>query len=367
MIPARSQASPRRVTIARNDDLYEAFPDICLLPSGKLLCVYRESDVHVASTTRTILAESDDRGRTWSNFRTFDRPRTYAEHRSVWNAPRIGLLPDGRVVANFDAFVFPDEADDWNWPQSRTCNHTFLWFSEDEGATWSDPQLTEVQGICPDKVQVLGDRHWLMVSSHWSIRFPGAFRVHAAHSFDGGRTWPLSALVAEQDGLQHDEPSVVRLPDRRLLCVMRENVHTTRPSHYALSEDEGRTWSSPRPTPFHADRPGAGLLRGGRLLVTYRNVEPAPDERTMRKGRNPGTWAWLGDLAGLTGEGGESRFLELEHDSCESPGDYGYSGWVQFDDGEIFCVYHHRDTAPHSYIRGCWFQEDDFTERPAGD
>ena len=85
----------------------------------------------------------------------------------------------------------------------------------------------------------------------------------------------------------------------------------------------------------------------------------------MRRGRDPGTWAWLGDVAGLTGEGGESRFLELEHDSCESPGDYGYSGWVQFDDGEIFCVYHLRDTAPHSYIRGCWFREDDFTERPS--
>ena len=298
MISDHAQPSLRRVTIARNDGLYEAFPDICLLPSGKLLCMYRESDVHVASTTRTILTESDDRGRTWTNFRTFDRPRTYAEHRSVWNCPRIGLLPDGRVVANFDAFVFPDDADSWNWPQSRTCNQTFLWFSEDNGRTWSDPQLTEVQGICPDKVRALGDRHWLMVSSHWSLRFPGAFRVHAAHSFDGGRTWPLSALVAEQAGLQHDEPAVARLPDGRLLCVMRENVHTTRPSHYVLSEDEGRTWSTPLPTPFYADRPAAAPLLGGRLLVTYRNVEPAPDERTMRKGRHPGTWAWLGNMAG---------------------------------------------------------------------
>ena len=268
MTTARSSRSLRHVTIARNDGLYEAFPDVCLLPSGKLLCLYRESDVHVASTSRTVLTESDDRGHTWTNFRTFDLPRTFAEHRSVWNAPRIGLLPDGRLVANFDAFLFPDEADSWNWPQSRTCNQTFLWFSEDQGRTWSDPQLTEVQGICPDQVRVLGDDHWLMASSQWSIRFPGAFRVHAAHSFDGGRTWPLSALVAEQDGLQHDEPAVVRLPDRRLLCVMRENVHTTRPSHYVLSEDEGRTWSTPRPTPFYADRPAAGLLHSGRLLVT---------------------------------------------------------------------------------------------------
>ena len=80
----------------------------------------------------------------------------------------------------------------------------------------------------------------------------------------------------------------------------------------------------------------------------------------MILGRNPGTWAWRGDLAGLTGSGGESSFLELEHDACGNHGDYGYSAWVQFDDGEIFCVYHHRDDAPKSYIRGCRFSEDDF-------
>jgi sialidase-1 len=251
----------RHVTISRNDDLYEAFPDLCLLPSGKLLCIYRESDWHVSSTSRTMLTESDDRGRTWTNHRPFDVTRTFAEHRSVWNAPRIAMLPDGRVVANFDAFVFPDEADSWTWPQSRTCNQTFLWFSDDEGQTWSEPQLTEVQGICPDKVRLLSDEHWLMAISQWSIRFPGAFRVQVAHSFDAGRTWPQHALAAEQPGVQHAEPSLVRMPDQRLLCVMRENVHTTRPSHCVVSDDDGRTWSTPRPAPFYADRPAAGLLQ----------------------------------------------------------------------------------------------------------
>ena len=78
-------------------------------------------------------------------------------------------------------------------------------------------------------------------------------------------------------------------------------------------------------------------------------------------GRNPGTWGWLGDLSGLTGSGGESRFLELEYDPCvDMLGDYGYSAWVQFEDGEIFCTYHHREKAPQSYIRGCWFREEDF-------
>lgn len=102
-------------------------------------------------------------------------------------------------------------------------------------------------------------------------------------------------------------------------------------------------------------------MKSGRLLVTYRNVEPAPGEKKLGVGRNPGTWAWLGDLAGLEGPGGESRHLEIERDSSGMHGDWGYSAWVQFDDGEVFCVYHHRGDAPKSYIRGCWLREKDFS------
>ena len=206
----------------------------------------------------------------------------------------------------------------------------------------------------------VSDDHWLIATTHFLGRFPGAYRLEVFHSFDGGQTWPIAGLGAEQDGFQHDEPSILRLADGRLLMVMRENVHTHRPSHYVISEDEGRVWSTPRPTVFFGDRPGGGVLQSGRLLVTYRNVEPAPDEEKLELGRNPGTWAWRGDLEGLKGSGGESSFLELEHDGCGNHGDYGYSAWVQFDDGEIFCIYHHRDDAPKSYIRGCRFSEDDF-------
>ena len=347
-------------TIARDDSLYEAFPDICLLPSGKLLCIYRESDAHVAGNARIMLIESDDRGHSWVNARPLDVPLSFTQHRRVWNGPRITRLPDGRLVAISDASVYPDEADSCLWPENRRCFQNFLWLSHDDGQTWTERRQTDIEGLCPDKVLALDDTHWLIAIARFSTRFPGAFRVSVAHSVDGGRTWPAAVLAAEQDGYQHDEASVVRLTDGRLLCVMRENVHTTRPSHYVLSADDGYTWSTPRRAPFFGDRPAAGLLQSGKLLVTYRNVEPAPGEVKLKVGRNPGTWAWCGDLSGLAGTGGESLFLELEHDACGWHGDYGYSGWVQFDDGEIFCVYHHRDAAPNSYIRGCRFREEDF-------
>ena len=40
------------VTIARDDELYEAFPDVCRLSGDRLLCTYRESDYHVGTTSQ---------------------------------------------------------------------------------------------------------------------------------------------------------------------------------------------------------------------------------------------------------------------------------------------------------------------------
>ncbi len=346
------------VTIARDDEQYEAFPDVCRLSGDGLLCTYRESDYHSGTTSRIMLIDSNDRGRTWANKRQFHSTHSIAENGSVWNNPRLTRLPDGRIVATFDTQFY--EYDEIWKPKSLFCYQTFISLSEDDGKTWTEPHLTEVEGLCPDKVFAVSDDHWLIATTHFLGRFPGAYRLEVFHSFDGGKTWPIAGLGAEQDGFQHDEPSILDLADGRLLMVMRENVHTHRPSHYVISEDEGRLWSTPRPTVFFGDRPSGGVLQSGRLLVTYRNVEPAPDEENLKLGRDPGTWAWRGDLDGLAGSGGESSFLELEHDDCGNHGDYGYSAWVQFDDGEIFCVYHHRDDAPKSYIRGCTFSEDDF-------
>ena len=347
-----------RVTIARDDDLYEAFPDVCRLSGDGLLCIYRESDYHSGRTSRLMLVESNDRGRTWTNKRQLHSTLSIKENGSVWTNPRLTRLADGRIVATLD-LQFSQYDEIWK-PKSLFCYQTFLSFSEDDGKTWSELHLTEIEGICPSRVFVASDDHWLIATTHFLGRFPGAFRLEVFHSFDRGQTWPIAGLGAEEDGFQHDEPSILRLSDGRLLMVMRENVHIHRPSHYVISEDEGRVWSAPRPTVLFGDRPDCGVLESGRLMVTYRNVEPAPDEEKLDKGRNPGTWAWRGDLEGLSGAVGESTFLELEHDGCGNHGDYGYTGWVQFEDGEIFCIYHHRDDAPNSYIRGCTFREDDF-------
>ena len=215
------------VTIARDDDQYEAFPDVCRLRGDGLLCVYRESDYHTATTSRIMLIESNDRGRTWTNERQLHFTRSITDNRTAWNNPRLTRLSDGRIVAILDAQFY--EYDGIWKPKSLYCYQTFVSFSEDDGNTWTEPHLTEIEGLCPDRVFAVSDDHWLIATTHFLGRFPGAFRLEVFHSFDGGQTWPIAGLGAEQDGFQHDEPSILRLSDGRLLMVMRENVHTHRP------------------------------------------------------------------------------------------------------------------------------------------
>jgi sialidase-1 len=48
------------------------------------------------------------------------------------------------------------------------------------------------------------------------------------------------------------------------------------------------------------------------------------------------------------------RVMPLDYDRNPSP-DIGYTGWVQFEDGEIYVVNYIKDDADKAYIRGYSF------------
>ena len=58
-----SDRADRHVAIAQTDEDYISFPDVCVTPGGRLICVYRVADKHVATRSRLEIKTSDDRGR----------------------------------------------------------------------------------------------------------------------------------------------------------------------------------------------------------------------------------------------------------------------------------------------------------------
>ena len=69
----------KQYTISRDDSVYECFPDITKTKSGKLICVFRESDHHGdLNNSRLVLKESLDNGKTWSEKKELT-PRSSAD------------------------------------------------------------------------------------------------------------------------------------------------------------------------------------------------------------------------------------------------------------------------------------------------
>ncbi len=272
----------RQVVMWQEDGIFTKNPDIVLLPSGKLLCVFNATDFHWPTEFSSItLIESTDRGRTWG------RPRIIhtaypGRGEERWVTPRLSRLRDGRLV------ILCDQND------YRHCHEDqppgiYSWWSEDEGESWAGPQATDVPGIEPDRVVELADGT-LLVGTHFMRGATQKLAEAVLRSHDGGQSWGEMVIVASDGVHEYCEGGLLALRSGRLVCIMRENNHINYPSYLAFSEDRGRTWSKPVEAPFSGDRPYAQQLADGRTLVTFRN-----------QAGKPGLYAWLGDIEAEAG------------------------------------------------------------------
>ena len=373
-----------KVSVSRNDSIYELTPDVARIPNGKLVCIYRESDGHtVREFSRVVYRFSWDSGHTWSERGVLvDSQKNEEGVVLKWNCPRIKLLSDGRLVALCDVIPCPpDEGTDLRIAK------VVLWFSEDEGETWSDPHETSVFGIVPDRLVELPSGAWF-IATH--VRMAGDEYIDISidrgreaklaeigfRSEDGGVTWEGPTMVAQDPRYNLCEGSVLVLPNGELVCYLRENSYDIYPGFKAFSADDGRTWEGVFPTPMAGcHRPVSGLLSSGNVLVTYRyqqsgssggylphaQTASATWRKRMKGYFHHNTFAYLETVESakardLAEQGG--RILPIDHDSSPRS-DGGYTGWVVLHDGSIFCVNYINDDAPMAQIRGYWFREED--------
>lgn len=265
-MPSLSDDPSRHVVIDRRDGHYIAFPDVIRAGGERLVVAYNEMDRHVRPNRRVLVVRtSDDDGRTWSPQIYPDSPRSHS--------PRLLRLPDGVLLISDSSRIF----------------HTSL----DNGDTWTPIQVSGLTHDMHDRVLILNDNSWLTTGhthvgeEHPAIRQPPTEQV-VFRSVDQGETWEKISVLAHHRNLTLCEASMVRLPDNRLLALMRENSFVFEPMYACLSEDNGRSWSAPAPTPLIGHRPTMGRMADGRLLVTYRNTGP-----------DWGTCAWQGTVKEL--------------------------------------------------------------------
>ena len=160
-------------------------------------------------------------------------------------------------------------------------------FSDDQGASWSDPVAIVPEGdvgydvLNNDRVLQLEDGTLLLaIARHAGAgvgeRFNPAGRLRCHRSTDGGMTWSVGAWAPEVPGVALQEPGLFQARDGSIHMFARTNAGV---QYVCRSSDLGATWTTPEAWTLRSPLSPATIerLADGDLLAIWN--EP-PLERT---------------------------------------------------------------------------------------
>ncbi len=218
---------------------------------------------------------------------------------------------------------------------------------------WTEEQVTQMKARIAQRFQnPLIQRLGWMPRAHPLVRSDGAVVVPLSNenfsipcmaiTTDGGETWTFSELVP---GAGLTQPSLVEFPDGEIQGYFRNGGPEHRIKR-SISSDGGVTWGPVTAT----DRPNpdsgleALLLKSGRLLLVYNDVEDGPRSKlavSLSDDRGE-TWKW-------------TRHLENAPD-----GRFDYPSIVQGKDGTLHATYSYNvQTIKYVHFNEAWVMEGD--------
>ena len=326
----------KKFTVSNDRDIYEAWPDVVQTKNGNLICVFTECKHHLdRAESRLALCYSSDRGRTWSEKRYLTEKGSAEDH---FNCARISMMQDGRLAVICDRVIGPKS--------SYSCK-TYLWFGDEDGNNWQDPVILPFDGIVPDKLLQLQNGR-IIISNHKKNPVTQKLEQYLWYSDDNGNTWSERIILASDSRYNLCEVSIVECENNMLVAFLRENSRIGLPLLKTISYDNGNTWSELYMTTIDCGhRPVAGFLQDGTVMITYRYI-PVGTQNVFAAFMNKDS------LGKTTRREQRVRIMPLDYDRNPSP-DLGYTGWTQFEDGEIYVVNYIKDDCDTAHIRGYSF------------
>jgi hypothetical protein len=302
-----SQDTTRQTVVAQGtDSIYQGHPTTVLLPNGKsILAVW--TIVHAGFCGP--MKRSDDGGVTWSDL--LPVPESW---RTVKNCPAMYDLPapSGKKTL----FVFAGAG--------AAINEMHQSYSTDLGVTWSPMKNNGLGPASMPFCTIVPVNQGKKLIAMTNIRRPNekvekkSCIIVKSESTDGGFTWNPWKIVLDIPGLKVCEPQIIRSPSgKQLLCLIRENAKRT--SLYMTSDDEGLTWSAPKPVLFglSGDRHQAKYTADGKLVVVFRDTGKGSPTRNHFV-------AWIGTYDDIIHNRKGERRIKLLH--SYKGGDCGYAG-----------------------------------------
>lgn len=243
-------------------------------PDGSLMAVWTQSTAEAAPDQHIVFVQSKDEGRTWTQPRIIAGPARPGQGlMASWAFPLVSR--SGRIyvlysqsVGKFDTFP-------------HTTGRLDGIFSDDNGRTWSQPQTVHVprtsrdnpdssfppNWICWQKpLRLTKDGRYLAGVTRWTslavkknptpswISHDSVVEFIRFDNVDDNPdvsalkltwlAWDRAAITVPFPGHPEvsvcQEPSIVKLPDGRLFCVMRTSAGSP---FWTQSSDDGQTWS----------------------------------------------------------------------------------------------------------------------------
>ena len=327
----------RQVIIDREQDQYLGHPTTVLLEDNKtMLCVYPKGH----GKGGIVYKRSNDAGLTWSD--RLPTPESWLTSREVPTLHRVIDAQGKKRIIMFSG-LYP----------------TRMSVTEDDGQTWSELKpVGNWGGIvtmgCVTDLQT-GPGHYIAMF-HDDGRFfrkdskqenPRAFTLYQTLSTDGGLTWSDPTTVHKSSDYHICEPGIIRSPGGKQLAVLLRENSRRHNSQIIFSNDEGKTWTSPRDLPgsLNGDRHTGKYAPDGRLLISFRSRSPSGF-----KAPTEGDWvAWVGTYEDLA-SGNEGQYHIRLKDN-KNAWDCAYPGVEVLPDGTfVTTTYGHWDQGKKPYI-----------------
>ncbi len=306
--------SNRQVVVDREKGQYLGHPTTVMLEDDRtILAVYPRGHGRGA----VVYKRSTDQGLSWSE--RLPVPESWASSREV---PTLHRVVDkyGRKRLIMFSGLYPVR----------------MAVSEDDGQTWSELEqagdwggIVVMSALFPLKT---GKGHYMALFHDDGRFFTAAggslyekdkenfnsrmFALYKTVSQDGGLTWSYPADIHRSREKHICEPGVIRSPDgNRIAVLLRENSRRDN-SQIIFSDDEGRTWTDPRPLP--------NSLTGDRHVLKY-----APDGRIVAFFRDRSPASAQGDLLEIAEKENETNYsLIAAATGLGSPTEGDWVGWV---------------------------------------
>ena len=275
------------------------FPSIQKLPSGRWLASFKASEKKGdCDFMHAVICWSDDEGNSWSTpFEPVKLPDingVQGQSRTAYVIP----LEEDRLLMLLNWVDCSDTSLPYYDPAEETLKDTriFYCFSDDEGVSWSVPQLMTIDGINAP-VPLTGPPLMLKNGTiicqfeiNKAVGDPNEWihRSAMVFSYDGGNTWKDPVMVTEEKNMYYWDQRPQVLADGISIIdffwTLDGETNQYKNIHTKCSKDGGKTWGALWDTGIYGQPGQPIVLKDGRLMTIDidRSIKPVITVRTSK-------------------------------------------------------------------------------------